>query len=109
VGFKSEFLALVATKEQSNSQLLMAEEALAATRKDQGHLEKSNTWLSGAHAQERAMRQSLEKQVEGLRAELDNESREHSQLLTRYLSEVENRTQAQVKGAYSTAIGDDFL
>lgn len=42
------------------------------------------------------MRQSLEKEVEGLRAALEREGREHSQLLTRYLSEVENRTQAQV-------------
>ena len=48
MGFKSEFLSLVSSKSQNESQLLMAEEALAIARQDQAELQKSNTWLTGA-------------------------------------------------------------
>eukprot|EP00201_Polytomella_parva_P023307 CAMPEP_0175045938 /NCGR_PEP_ID=MMETSP0052_2-20121109/4740_1 /TAXON_ID=51329 ORGANISM="Polytomella parva, Strain SAG 63-3" /NCGR_SAMPLE_ID=MMETSP0052_2 /ASSEMBLY_ACC=CAM_ASM_000194 /LENGTH=1610 /DNA_ID=CAMNT_0016309603 /DNA_START=156 /DNA_END=4985 /DNA_ORIENTATION=+ len=92
VQFKSDYLKLYQSQQVAMAELLFAKEQLAEARQDNVNTEKAIGWLTAAHAEERAQRQSLKLNLAEVQSALDRERVAHQSAVAKFVAEVEERS-----------------
>lgn len=72
-------------------QLFAAREGLAEARETNNKMEKSVAWLTASNSEERALRQKISGQMNGIKENLVRQRVAHSFAVKQYLQEMEER------------------